>query len=342
MFTRWIPHKARCLAAAFALGVLAATSASAQTAATGPHSLFTKPVRFIIPYPPGGPTDLTGRSYADKLSRIIGQPVIIENKPGAQGVPAVQQVLQLPADGHTIYFGTLSTQVVFHAMNAYRKIPAPYDARKDLVAVNLLGSSPLLVVASLQSGIDSYKDLQQKLKAEPGKLNYGSDGLASLTHLGGEMLNQTFGTQSVHIPYKGTAEFSQALIAGDIQFAVSGSVGAVNMFKANRIKVLAVAGPKRFDQLPNVPTTAELGNPGVDLTSWFGVFMKAGTPRPFVDAMAAAITQASTDPDLVQRLTAAGVDMGAATTPEKFASQMDVAFARWTDVIGKAAIPIDK
>jgi tripartite-type tricarboxylate transporter receptor subunit TctC len=326
---------ARCLGVAFALGVAAAAPALAQT------SPFTKPVRFIIPYPPGGPTDLTGRVYADKLSRIIGQTVIVENKPGAQGVPAVQLLLQQPADGHTMYFGTLSTQVVSHVINAYRKLPAPYDARKDLVPVNLLGSSPLVVVASLKSGINSYKELEQTLKANPGKLNYGSDGPGSLTHLGGEMLNQTFGTQSVHIPYKGTAEFSQALITGDIQFAVSGIVGATNLLKQNRIKVLAVAGPARSDRLPGVPTTAELGQPGVDLTSWFGVFMKAGTPKQYVNAMAQAITKASTEPDLVERLTNAGVEMGVATTPEKFAAQMDAAYKRWTQVVDKAAIKFE-
>lgn len=327
---------ARCVGVAFALGVAAAAPALAQT------SPFTKPVRFIIPYPPGGPTDLTGRNYADKLSRYLGQPVVVENKPGAQGVPAVQQLMQLPADGHTIYFGTLSTQVVSHVINAYRKMPAPYDSRKDLIPVNLMGASPLVVVATTKSGIDSYKQLVDTLKAQPGVLNYGSDGMASLTHLGGEMLNQAAGTKSVHIPYKGTAEFSQALITGDIQFAVSGSVGAVNLLKQNRVKVLALAGPKRSDLLPGVPTTVELGYPGVDLTSWFGVFMKAGTPKPFVDAMAQAITKASVEPDLVQRLTAAGVEMGVATTPEKFSAQIDAEFKRWTDVVEKAAIQFDK
>jgi len=325
----------RCLGAVFVLGAAATAPALAQS------SPFTKPVRFIVPYPPGGPTDLTGRTYADKLSKIIGQPVIVENRPGAQGVPAVQLLLQQPADGHTMYFGTLSTQVVFHVINAYRKLPAPYDSRKDLVPVNLMGSSPLVVVASLKSGIDSYRGLEQALKAQPGKLNYGSDGLASLTHLGGELLNQTFGTQSVHIPYKGTAEFSQALITGDIQFAVSGIVGATNLLKQNRIKVLAVAGPRRSEQLPGVPTTAELGHDGVDLTSWFGVFMKGGTPKQHVDAMAQAITKASTEPDLVLRLTTAGVGMGVATTPEKFAAQMDAEFKRWTDAVQTAAIKFD-
>ena len=144
---------AQGLGLVFALGVAAAAPAFAQS------SPFTKPVRFIIPYPPGGPTDLTGRVYADKVSRIIGQTVVVENKPGAQGVPAVQLLLQQPADGHSMYFGTLSTQVVSHVINAYRKLPAPYDARTDLVPVNLLANSPLVVVSSLKSGISNYKGL---------------------------------------------------------------------------------------------------------------------------------------------------------------------------------------
>ena len=326
---------ARCMGVALALIAVAPASLHAQA------PLFNKPVRFIIPYPPGGPTDLTGRTYADKIARTIGQPVVVENRPGAQGVPAVQLLMQLPADGHAIYFGTLSTQVVFPVITAYRKQALPYDARKDLVPVNLMGGSPLVVVSSIKSGIESYKDLGDALKANPGRMNYGSDGMGSLTHLGGEMLNQTLGTQSTHIPYKGTAEFSQALISGDIQFAVSGIVGATNLLRQNRIKVLAVAGPRRSDQLPGVPTTAELGHAGVDLTSWFGVFMKAGTPKPQVDAMAQAITKASTEPDVVQRLTAAGVEMGVATTPEKFAAQMDTEYKLWTEVVPKAGIKFD-
>ncbi len=304
--------------------------------------LFTKAVRFVVPYPPGGPTDLTARSYADKLSQILGQPVIVENKPGAQGVPAVQHVLQQPADGYTLYFGTLSTQVVSHVINQHRGVKAPYDSRKDLVPVNMLGVTPLVIVASLKSGIDSYKGLIDAMKAQPDKLNYGSDGIGSLTHLGGEMLNQSAGTKSVHIPYKGTAEFSQALITGDIHYAVSGIVGATNLLKQDRIKVLAIAGPKRSNQLPDVPTTAELGYPGVDLTSWFGVFMKAGTPKPYVDAVAQAITKASTEPDVVRVLTNAGIEMGVATTPEKFAAQMNAEFERWDEVVGKAAIKFDR
>lgn len=328
------------LGRAFGLALSAVLFAAAPAQAQ--EATFTKPIRFIVPYPPGGPTDLTARVYAEKIGKYLGQPVIVENKPGAQGVPAVQQVLQLPADGHVIYFGTLSTQVVSNVVNNYRKIPPSYDPQKDLVPVNILGVSRLVVVASNKSGIETYKQLGEALKANPGKLNYGSDGTGSLTHLGGEMLNQSFGTQSLHIPYKGTAEFNQALVTGDIQFAVSGSVGAVNLLKQNRIKVLAVAGPKRMEQLPDVPTTAELGYPGVDLTSWFGVFVKSGTPKAYVDAYAQAITRASHEPDLVQRLTAAGIDMGAATTPEKFAAQINTEFQRWTTVLDKAAIQFDK
>lgn len=325
-----------------ALGVACFAVFAVTVPAQAQQAMFTKPVRFIVPYPPGGPTDLTARAYAEKLSKYIGEPVVVENKPGAQGVPAVQQVLQLPADGHTLYFGTLSTQVVSHVINAYRKTPAPYDTLKDLTPVNILAVTPLVVVASLKSGITSYKQLDEALKANPGKLNYGSDGMGSLTHLGGELLNQSFGTRSLHIPYKGTAEFSQALVMGDVQFAMIGSIGAVNLLKQNRINVVAVAGPKRVDQLPGVPTTAELGYPGVDLTSWFAVFVKSGTPKAFVDAYAQAITKASHEPDLIQRLTGAGVEMGAATTPEKFAAQMATEYKRWATVVDKADIQFDK
>ncbi|MDO9435349.1 tripartite tricarboxylate transporter substrate binding protein [Hydrogenophaga sp.] len=326
-------HVGVALAVAFALAPAVAQQQS---------SLFNAPVRFIVPYPPGGPTDLTARTFAEKITRTIGQPVVIDNKPGAQGIPAVRQLLQTPADCHAMYFGTLSTQVVSHVINDYRKLPAPYDARKDLVPVSVLGGSPLVIVASKKSGITSYKQLVDTLKAQPGKLNYGSDGIASLTHLGGEMLNQAAGTTSLHIPYKGTAEFSQALLAGDIQFAVSGIVAAVNLSKQDRINVLAIAAPKRSDQLPNVPTTAELGVPGVDLTSWFAVFMREGTPKACVDAMSQAIVKASQDPDVVQRMTAVGIELGMSNTPEQFAKQMDGDFRKWHKVLEQAGIQFEK
>ncbi len=303
---------------------------------------FTGPVKFIVPYPPGGPTDLTARTFADRISRTIGQPVVIDNRPGAQGVSAVRALMQLPADCHSMYFGTLSTQVVSHVINEYRKLPAPYDPRRDLVPVSVLGGSPLAVVASKKSGITSYKELVDALKAQPGKLNYGSDGVGSLTHLGGEMLNQAAGTRSVHIPYKGTAEFTQALIAGDIQFAVSGIVAAVGQMKQDRINVLAVAGPRRIDQLPGVPTTAEVGYPGLDLTSWFAVFMREGTPKTCVDTMAQAIIKASQEPEVIQRMTAVGIEMGLSNTPEQFARQIDGDFRQWRKVIEQARIPFDQ
>jgi len=325
----------RCVAASFAIGFIAAAPALAQP------SPFNKPVRFIVPYPPGGPTDITARVYAEKVSKLIGQSVVVENKPGAQGVPAVQQLMQLPADGHSMYFGTLSTQVVSHVITAYRKQPAPYDARKDLVPVSTLGSTSLVLMASNASGITSYKQLVDTMKKQPGKFNFGSDGTGSLTHLGGEMIKQATDTFAVHIPYKGTAEFSQALITGDIQFAVTGSLGAVNLVKQNRARALAIAGPKRSDQLPGVPTTAELGQPGVDLTSWFAVFMKAGTPKANVDAMAQAIRQAGQDPELVQRLTSAGLDVGTSASPEQFAAQIDAEWKRWTTTLDKAAIKFE-
>lgn len=329
------PFQVRQLAVGLALA-LGVWSAGAQT------SPFTAPVRFIVPYPPGGPTDLTARTFAEKITQYIGQPVVIDNKPGAQGIPAVRQLLQMPADCHAMYFGTLSTQVVSHVINEYRKLPAPYDARKDLVPVSVLGGSPLAVVASKKSGIGSYKELVDALKAQPGKFNYGSDGVASLTHLGGEMLNQAAGTRSLHIPYKGSAEFSQALIAGDIQFAVSGIVAAVTLAKQDRVNVLAVAAPKRSDQLPNVPTTTELGVPGVDLTSWFAVFMREGTPKTCVDAMSQAIVKASQEPDVIQRMTAVGIQLGMSNTSAQFAAQIDADFRKWHKVIEQAAIQFDK
>lgn len=324
------------------LGVALACSMLTSPAAMAQTSVFTKPVRFIIPYPPGGPTDLTGRTYAERLEKLIGQPVIIENKPGAQGIPAVQQLLLQPADGHVMYFGTLSTQVVFPAVSAYRKQPLPFHPIKDLQPVSILGGTPIVVAASIKSGIGSFKELVDRAKANPGALNYGSDGIGSITHLAGEIFDQATGVKTMHIPYKGTANFSTALLAGDIEFAFSGILGMTNMHKSGRVKVLAIAGPKRAEMLPEVPTMAELGYPTVDLTSWFAVYMKHGTPKPFVDAMSQAIQKASLDPDLGKKLSAVGLELGMSNTPEQFTARQDGEYRTWSKLIEKAAIKFEE
>jgi tripartite-type tricarboxylate transporter receptor subunit TctC len=291
---------------------------------------FSKPVRFIIPYPAGGPTDLTGRLFAERIAKHIGQPVIVENKPGAQGVIAAQQLLQAPADGHAIYFGTLSTQVVFPVLSAQRQQPLPFDAQKDFVAVASMTTSPLVVVASAKTSIRRYKELIDALKTGANRLSYGSDGIGSLTHLGGVLIGQAAGTQSaVHVPYKGTAEYSQGLLRGDVQFGVMGSIGAMTLVKQDGVRVLAVAQDQRSHQWPGVPTTAELGYPAVDLASWFGVFMKTGTPKQAIDAMAESIRLAAQDPELVRQLTQAGLDVDVSDSAAQFSRRVEDDFTRW-------------
>jgi tripartite-type tricarboxylate transporter receptor subunit TctC len=302
---------------------------------------FSKPVRFIIPYPAGGPTDLTGRVFAEKISKHIGQPVVVENKPGAQGVIAAQQFLQAPADGHAIYLGTLSTHVVFPVLSAQRKQQLPFDTQKDFVAVASMTTSPLVVVASTKTSTRSYKELIEALKTGVGRLSYGSDGVGSLTHLGGALIGQAAGVQSaVHVPYKGTAEYSQALLRGDVQFGVMGSIGAMTLVKQDGVRVLAVAQGQRSRQWPGVPTTAESGYPGVDLASWFGVFMKAGTPKQIIDAMAESVRLAAQDPELVRQLTQAGLDVDVSDSAGKFSLRVESDLLRWRTVVKRTDLEL--
>jgi tripartite-type tricarboxylate transporter receptor subunit TctC len=302
---------------------------------------FSKPVRFVVPYPAGGPTDLTARVFADRIAKLIGQPLVVENKPGAQGTIAMQQLLQAPADGHAIYFGTLSTQVVFPLLAAQRKRPLPFDTARDFVPVATMTTSPLVAVVASKAGIASYKALVEALKSGRGQLAYGSDGIGSLTHLGGSLIGQAAGVQPLHVPYKGTAEYGQALLRGDVQFGVMGIISVLPLIQQGAVKPVAVAGVKRSPQLPDVPTTAESGSSGVDLASWFGVFMKAGTPRPFVEAMASAIHKAAQDEDLVRQLTQAGVEMDASDSPSAFAARFNADMTRWKTAIESAGIKAD-
>jgi tripartite-type tricarboxylate transporter receptor subunit TctC len=299
-----------------------------------------KPVRLIVPYPAGGPTDVTARAYAEKVSKILGQAVVVDNRPGAQGVVAVQQLMQAPADGLTMYFGTMSTQVIFHLINGVKKAAPPYDPVKDLMPVSTMAYTPLVLSIGNAVTAATVAELVSNAKAHPGKLNFGSDGTGSSTHLSGELFNQSAGIQAVHVPYKGTAEYVTALIAGDIQYAIGGIVTALNLAKQGRIKILGIAGPTRSPMLPNVPTLAEGGVPGVDLSSWFGVFMRSGTNKAYVDAMSHAVQKAGQDPELVKRLVDSGLEIRT-SSPEQFSAVIANDFKQWTGVVSKANLKFD-
>jgi tripartite-type tricarboxylate transporter receptor subunit TctC len=320
------------------LGVCLALLLSIQSAWSADYPV--KPVRFVVPYPSGGPTDTTARLYGEKVGKALGQPLVVDNRPGAAGVIGMQAALAAPADGYTLYFGTLGTQVITPVINTYRGIANPVDVRKELVPTALLATIPIVLVVNPQVPANNVREFIDYAKANPGKLNYGSDGIGSLTHLGTEMLNQITGISTTHVPYKGLADQTNALLSGDLQFVFSGILNPLGFQKQGRLKILASATPARAAILPNVPTMIESGVPGFDLTTWFGVFFRAGTDRAVINIVSQEVQKAAKLPDVMEKMSVQGMEASSASA-EQFANVMDSDWKRWSEVLRKSNLKFE-
>jgi tripartite-type tricarboxylate transporter receptor subunit TctC len=248
------------------------------------HAWPTKPVRIVVAYPPGGGIDVLARQLADKLTPAWGQPVVVENRPGANTIVATDAVAKSAADGHTIL---LTTDATF-SINPHLYAKLPYDAQRDFAPVTMLVLLHQLLVAHPAVPFDDLNGLIKAAKAKPGSINYASYGSGSQPHLAGEMLKSKAGIDLVHVPYKGISLAVPAVIAGEVQLTFAGIATSMPQLKAGRIKALAIGGAARSPLLPQVPTFAELGYPEVETHAWFGLFVPAGSP-------AAAITRIHQD-----------------------------------------------
>src|SRR5919106_743647 len=236
----------------------------------------TKPVRIVVAYPPGGGIDVLARQLADKLTPAWGQPVVVENKPGANTIVAADAVAK--SDNHTILMTTDAT----FSINPHLYAKLPYDARRDFVPVTMLVLLHQLLVAHPSLQANTLEELIKLAKAKPGSINYASYGSGSQPHLAGEMLKNKAGIDLVHVPYKGISLAVPAVIAGEVQLTFAGIATSMPQLKAGRIKALATGGDKRSPLLPQVPTFAELGYPEVETHAWFGLFLPAGAPKEAV------------------------------------------------------------
>jgi tripartite-type tricarboxylate transporter receptor subunit TctC len=255
----------------FAFGALVATAAMAQTWPT-------KPVRIVVAYPPGGGIDVMARQLADKLAPAWGQPVVVENKPGANTIVATDAVAKSAADGHTVLMTTDAT----FSINPHLYAKLPYDAQRDFAPVTMLVLLHQLLVAHPSLQANTLEELIKLAKAKPGSINYASYGSGSQPHLAGEMLKHKAGIDLVHIPYKGISLAVPAVMAGEVQLTFAGIATSMGPLKAGRIKPIAIGGAKRSPLLPQVPTFAELGYPEVETHAWFGLLVPAGSPREAV------------------------------------------------------------
>jgi len=298
------------LAGLAAAGILAFAPVSANA-----QAFPAKPVKLVIPFPPGGSLDNVGRLLAQKISESWGQPIVVENRPGAGGNVGADAVAKSPADGYTVVMGALST----HAVNPSLYPKMPYDAVKDFAPISLVAITPNVLVVNSAVPVNSLKDLIAYARANPGKVNFGSGSNGSAGHLAGELFKVDTGTDVAHIPFKGAAPATQALLAGDTQFMFDNLANAMAQLKGGRIKAIAVTTAQRSRLAPELPTMAESGMPGFDISTWFGILAPAGTPPGVVAKWNAELVKALNAPDVREKMLAQGAEP-APTTPAEFAS----------------------
>ncbi|HET9652807.1 MAG TPA: tripartite tricarboxylate transporter substrate binding protein [Usitatibacter sp.] len=291
-----------------------------------------KPIRMIIPFAPGGGTDLTGRAIAQKLSEMWGQPVVVENKAGANGTIGLDLVAKAAPDGYTIGMITGSASV---NVSLYRKLP--YDLMRDLQPVTQATTQPYALVINPQLPVKNLEDLVKLSKSRPGGLNYGSSGTGGLSHLSGALLSSMTGDMFTHVPYKGGALAMTDVMGGQIDMLFSTIMQAHPYIQSGRLRAIAVTTPQRSPVLPDVPTLEESGVPGYEVAGWYGVVTTAGVPRPIVSKLNAAIVKILHMPDVVKLLEGDG-SFPVGNTPEEFGAHIAKEVAKWREVLQKAKV----
>lgn len=313
-------------------GAAACTGLLAGRAQAADDSWPGKPVRFVVPFAPGGSSEIVARSTAAELSKLMGQNVFVENKPGAAGNIAMQDVARAD-DQHTIILGHIGTL----AVNPYIFDKLPYDPKKDFVPVSLLAKVPSLYVVHPDLPVKNIAELVAYAKKNPGRLSYGSAGNGSAGHLAFEYLKMTADIFMLHVPYRGTGPMMQDLLAGRLDAASVGASALLPFIKAGKVRCIATGSTARLPQLPDVPTVAEQGFAGFEMTQWYGMLAPASMPRPHVDKLAAACAKAVKAPDALKRLQGdAAEPIG--STPEQFAQFIAVEQGRWQKVLKRAQV----
>jgi tripartite-type tricarboxylate transporter receptor subunit TctC len=318
------------------ISALLALVAAAVSLPAGAQAYPTRPVKLVVPFPPGGSLDITGRLIAQRLSDMWGQAVVVENKPGAGGNIGADFVAKSPPDGYTILLGALST----HAVNPSLYAKMPYDAVKDFAPITLIAITPNVLVVNATAPVSNVKEFITWTKANPGKLAFGSGSNGSAGHLAGELYKVDTGTDAVHIPFKGGAPATQALLAGDTQFMFDNLANAMAQVKAGKLKALAVTTAQRSPLVPELPTMAEAGLPGFDISTWYGLFAPAGTPAAIVAKWNADVTKILTTPDVRAKLMADGAEP-APDTPEQFAQMISRELAKYARIIKASGAKVD-
>jgi tripartite-type tricarboxylate transporter receptor subunit TctC len=303
-------------------------------AAAGAHAAFPdKPVRLIIPFPPGGSNDILGRYLGLKLTDRIGQQVVIDNRGGANGIIGADLAANSPADGYTLLM--VSTSWVMNA--AVR--PLPYDVEKSFDPISMIGSSPNSIVVNPKGPFKTLRDLVEQAKAKPGAISYASTGVGGFNHFGGELFKKLAGINMVMVPYKGGGPAMTDVMAGNIPVMFSSVTQALPHVRNNRLKLLAIGGAKRSPVLPDVPTVAESGYPGYEVAVWWGIAAPTGVPRGPMQKLYQEITAVLKDPETLKRLAAEAAEPRP-VGPREFRKIIHNDIIKWRDVAKSAGIKV--
>jgi tripartite-type tricarboxylate transporter receptor subunit TctC len=314
------------------LGVVAFALSTSTFAQTWP----VKPIKWIVPFAPGGTTDILARTIGEKLTVALGQPVIIENKPGAGGGVGAEFTSKAPPDGYTIMGGTIST----HAINASLYKSLPYDPVKDFVPITLIARVPNMLVVNPDIPAKNVAELIALLKANPGKYSFASSGNGTSQHLSGELFKSIAGVDMQHIPYKGSPPALQDVVGGQVAMTFDNITTAWPLAKGGKLRALAVTTAKRSAVAPDVPTLSESGLAGYEVGSWQGVFAPAGTPPAIVKRLNAEIVKIINMPDVKEKLIGLGAEP-VGNTSEEFAALVKTEVVKWAEVVKKSGAKVD-
>jgi len=325
MIRPFLPSLARLIGTTCAVAVIAASPAQAA-------EYPTKPIRLINPWSPGGPTDLLARPLADKLGERLGQPVVVENRAGANGTIGAAAVARAAPDGYTIFLSHVGPNAIAPAMTP----PPPYDPVKDFVPITQLVSGTIVLVTRPDLPAKTLPELIEYARANPGKLTYGSVGPGSTSHLAGHMLASATGIDIVHVPYKGSSQINTDILGGHLAMAFVGVAGVTQLVHSGQMRALAVSTESRSSLFPDVPAVNEV-IPGFNVDSWYGLMAPAGTPQPIIDRLATEAIAVLKDPQLAKIYRDNGLEPEG-TTPAQYTEKIASELKRWKAVIDSAGL----
>jgi tripartite-type tricarboxylate transporter receptor subunit TctC len=328
---------ARLILAALPLAALSVAGAAAPTIAQAQASWPSHPIKVIVPFPAGGQLDVVVRMVTDKIAPVLGQPIVVETKTGADGNIGAELVAKSAPDGYT----WLSTSVPFATQTSLQPKTLRYDPVKDFEPVANLGTASFVLVVPTTVPVDSLKAFIDYARARPGELSYAGTSVGSATHLSTEMFARATGLKMQMIPYAGIPAAMSDLISGRTQFMSTGVIAALPQIKAGKLKPLAILSAERHPMLPDVPTIGEAGYPDLTVATWFGLLVPAGTPKPIVERINAEVMKALQAPDIREKFAKAGIESVKPHGPEGFATLLQNDIARWGKVIREAGIKVE-